>query len=655
MHKICISIIVVTIALFFCISLHADTGETSAGFLSLGVGARSLGMGGAVTSHSSGVQSLFWNPGGLGWLKGTEALFMHSEHFESIRHENFGLAFGKNSLGIGFSIKALHLGGIEERTAPSASPLSMMNAYSFAPSLSLAKSFNTSLAIGTNLKLVYQQIGEDNATAFASDIGVAARVGIEGLNVGISLDNIGTKVQFINESYPLPARIRTGISYAPFDGHMTVALDAVKPFHEDLEFCAGIEGILLERFALRTGYRSGLANSGNFAGLSAGTGFRILDVNVDYAFSSFGVLGQTHTFSVSYIFGRSETAKKKTELQIAEELKRRARMTAQTFYQQGISQERRERYDDALKSYDIALIWDPTYEEALNRIESLRKRMENMQVNEYLTKGITEYKNFNYMEALSEFGLVLEIDPGNDLATEWIRTASDALVKVHIERMMLTAEQKEKISSHFSRGLDYFSKKNFGKAIESWNKVLAIDPANAEAQLYIGNARERITEQIKASLKKVDTYIAQKKWHQAYTEVQFILRFDPKNSEALSKKKTIRKNLTELSKQHTRTGIQLFNQERYNEAGTEFRIALNLNANNVTADQYLSKIKSRQTERVSEAAINELYLKGVNAYTRENFKLAISYWEQVLELDQAHGNAKRNIKRAKEKLKVSKK
>jgi tetratricopeptide (TPR) repeat protein len=636
-------------------SLYAEPGETSAGFLNLGVGARSLGMAGAATSNSQGVHSLFWNPGGLGWLKGTELLFMHAEHFQSIRYENIGMAFGKNSLGLGFSIKALHLGGIEERTGPSADPLSMMSAYSFAPCLTLAKAFYHYISVGTNLKLVYQQIGDDNASAFASDIGIIARSGIQGVNLGVSLDNIGTKVQFINEGYPLPARARTGISYAPFDGHMTLAIDVIKPFHEELEYCVGLEGILLERFALRTGYRSGLANSGSLAGISAGTGFKILDVDIDYAFCSYGDIGQSHTFSLAYIFGRSEAGQKKTEQQIAEELERRARMTAQTFFQQGIAQESEERYEDALKSYDIALIWDPTYQEALDRIGALRKRLESLQVNEHLTKGIAAFNTSNYLEALSEFGLVLEIDPRNDLATEWMKTATNALVQAHIEKIMLTAEQKKKIHSAFTKGLNWFSKQNFAKAIEAWTEVLSLDPSNAEAQLYITQARERVTEQIASSLEQIDIYISQNKWTQAYSEVEYVLGLDPDNQQALARRKKIRDNLTELSKQHTRTGIQLFNQGKFNEAATELRIALNLNPKNLTADQYLSKIKSRETEQVSASTITDLYLKGVNAYTKEDFKIAISYWERVLELDPNHENAKRNIKRAQEKLKISKK
>lgn len=650
------TVLALAMAVFLpCALAQAETGETSASFLNLGVGSRSLGMAGAVTSNSTGVHSLFWNPSGLGWLKGTEALFMHAEHFQSIQYENVGLAFGRGSFGFGFSMKALHLGGIEERTAPSAEPISMMSAYSFAPTVTVAKSFGSAISLGTNLKLVYQKIGEDNATAFATDLGIMARSGIEGLNGGISLDHIGTKVQFIDKGYALPARLRTGISYSPLDERLTFAFDVVKPFHEDMEYCMGMEGILLDRFALRAGYRTGLTHAGSLAGLSAGTGFKLLDIDIDYAFCSYGVLGQSHTFSIAYIFGRSEMGRKRTEQQIAEELQRRAKMTAQTFYQQAIAQESEGRFEDALKSYDLAIIWDPTYEEALVRIGALRKRMESAQVNEHLTKGIGEYNNSNYMEALSEFGLVLEIDPGNELADKWIKTASDALIKAHMAKSLLTPEQKEKIASYITQGLNHFSKKNFGKAIESWEKILILDPANAEAQLYIRNARERIAEEIGLSLQKINALISQKKWHQAYNEVEFVLRFDPKNSEALAKRSTIQSNLTELSKQHTRTGIQLYNQGKFNEAGTEFRIALNLNPRNVTADQYLAKIKSSETKTASASAITDLYLKGVNAYTREDFKLAISYWERVLELDPQHENAKRNIRRAQEKIKISKK
>jgi tetratricopeptide (TPR) repeat protein len=636
------------------LGLYSDTGETSATFLNLGVGAKSIALGGAVTSSAHGVHSLFWNPGGLGWLKGTEAFVMHAEHFQSIRYENVGLAHGTDAFGVGLSLKGLFLGGIEERTGPSENPLSLMSASYFAPSLSFAKSISSLFSLGMNLKFVYQKIGEDNASSFAMDAGVSMKTGLKGFQLGTALSNIGTKAQFINEAYPLPSLIRTGISYSPLDNRLLFGIDVVKPFHEEIEYRIGVEGTIMDRFSLRTGYRSGLQNTGDLAGLSAGAGFKVKDIDIDYAFTSYGVLGPSHTFSLSYIFGRSSGEDVREDERIAAELLKRARLTAQAFYQQGISQENAGEFENAIKNFDIALIWDPTYEDAERHVEDLRKKILKRESNEHIAQGIVFFNNGKYIEAVSEFGLVLEIEPNNELAKEWLNTASEALVKAQMEKIRLEQEEKEKIESHFKKGLNYFSKRNYTKAIQEWNLVLSLDPTYTEAGIYISKARAEIKNQIVESLSIVDSYISNKKWFQAYKEITFVLSLDPQNKEALKRRSTIKENLTELSKSHTKTGISLYKKKKYNAAETEFKLALELNSNNKTAQDYLNKIASITKKKASPEMINSLYLKGVDAYTKEDFKLAISYWERVLELDPHHTNATRNIKRAREKLKISK-
>ena len=158
---------------------------------------------------------------------------MHAEHFQSIRYENLGLAHGTNTLGLGFFIKGLYLGEIEERTGPSQNPLSTFGAHFIASSFSVAKSFTNNISLGTNIKLIYQAIGTDNAVSFGNDIGLSVKGGLEGLRAGLALTNWGTKIKFDNRSFALPTKLKAGLSYSPFNGSMSFAFDIVKPFKED--------------------------------------------------------------------------------------------------------------------------------------------------------------------------------------------------------------------------------------------------------------------------------------------------------------------------------------------------------------------------------------------------------------------------------------
>lgn len=644
----------VSILFFFPVCVFADAGETGASFLNLGVGAHELAMGGAVTALSTGVNSLYWNPGGLGWLNGTQATLMHAEHFQSIRYEHLAFAYGTKAFGTGFSMKGLYLGELEERTVPSQKPISTFGAYFVVPSFTFAKYLGRGISLGTNIKLIYQKIGVDNTISYAGDIGMSIRSGLPGLKAGITLTNIGTKINFTNSSFSLPTQVRTGLGYSLFKEKASFGFDLVKPFKNDIQFCFGAEGLLMEKISLRAGYRSGFGNDEGLAGLTAGLGLRIENFNIDYAFATYGALGLTHNFSLSYNFGKKKEISEGEERKIAEELQRRARMTAEVFYQQGLGQQGKNKYDEALKSFDIALIWDPYYEEALKATEELRKFIKKREINEHLTTGIAEYNQARYLEAISEFGLVLDIDPTHELARQWLNATTSALVKVQMEKIQREKDIKEKISSYFKSGLEYFSKKEYGRSISEWNAILVLDPIHKEAREYINKARIQLEARLGEILNNVDRLISQSKWIEAQNEIDRALAIEPQNNDALTKRDDIKKNLRYLSANYTQNGIRLYKQGKFGLAETELKMALTYDNNNITAEEYLEKISAKE-KGVSGKDVNDLYMKGVAAYTQEKYQLAIFYWERVMEIDPDHANAARNIQRAEEKVKLYKK
>jgi hypothetical protein len=239
-------------------ALLADGGATGASFLSLDAGADAIAMGSAVAAREGGVGAVFWNPGGLGWLRGTEFTVAHSEYVQSIRYENLGAAYGTDRLALGVSVRGFFIGGLEERMAPSEAPLSLFGATGLAPAISCARSFGRRFAVGTSLKFVHQQVGADRAFSLADDIGINVVSGIEGLRAGAALANWGSGVKFADRSYPLPTRLRAGLSYSMLERALQVAGDVVKPFHQPVFACIGAEAVIRERISLRARRRRGV-------------------------------------------------------------------------------------------------------------------------------------------------------------------------------------------------------------------------------------------------------------------------------------------------------------------------------------------------------------------------------------------------------------
>jgi hypothetical protein len=67
------------------------------------------------------------------------------------------------------------------------------------------------------------------------------------------------------------------------------------PTDNDMYACGGVEFGLSSAIALRAGYRSGRDIG---SGLSAGLGFRLDRVGIDYAYVPYAELGDTHRFSL---------------------------------------------------------------------------------------------------------------------------------------------------------------------------------------------------------------------------------------------------------------------------------------------------------------------------------------------------------------------
>jgi len=94
------------IVLTTVLSLSAQTefGKYAGEFLSLGVGGRALGMGGAFVAVAEDVTSGYWNPAGLAKMDYPQISLMHEEHFGSLVNYNYGavaIPYGTDmSLGI---------------------------------------------------------------------------------------------------------------------------------------------------------------------------------------------------------------------------------------------------------------------------------------------------------------------------------------------------------------------------------------------------------------------------------------------------------------------------------------------------------------------------------------------------------------------------
>lgn len=191
----------------------------AATFLLVPVGARSVGLGGAVASSRADIEGSLWNPASLAGLDGSAVYVMGGQDFAASSRVLGGvLALG--DLRTGLTLLHYDLGTVEARDATNA-PLGQIDPSQTAFVLSAAYPILDWLDVGASAKLLRLSAScsiacgalDETTTGFAFDLGLIATLAAHGgLRGGLLLRNLGPGIGFADgPSDPLPARVRLGM------------------------------------------------------------------------------------------------------------------------------------------------------------------------------------------------------------------------------------------------------------------------------------------------------------------------------------------------------------------------------------------------------------------------------------------------------------
>ena len=282
-----------------------DIGSTTAQFLKLGIGAKSAGMGNAVTSINNGTDAIYWNPANLNYIDKKELSFSHTIWFEDVNYEWLSFVLPTEEYGVfGFGLQYVSYGSIDRvdntnTSDGSFSPLDM------ALYLSYANTYEQ-FDFGLNLKYIYSKI-EESAYAIAFDLGAKYKLDNNKTSFGATITNFGTDMKFNRETESLPFLFKVGASHYILDKWL-VALDLNFPKDNEFYFNFGTQyGIEIAEnlnFDFRAGYEGRNKDIPGFNWINLGFGLKYLDYMFDYAFVPYGDIGMTHRFSFGIKFGQ---------------------------------------------------------------------------------------------------------------------------------------------------------------------------------------------------------------------------------------------------------------------------------------------------------------------------------------------------------------
>jgi len=196
---------------------HQRVGAIAAPELLIPVGGRDMSLGGSSISTTRGVDALYWNPAGLGTMDGSaEAMFSSMSYIADI-NVVYGAVTGKfGSFGnIGFGVKSLSFGNIPLTTEDDPENISerFYSPTMFTLSGTYARSLTDAIKIGLTVKLISEKIDQASSSGFAFDFGVQydGLVGVKGLDLGVTVKNIGPQMSFAGPGFLRKATVQVGL------------------------------------------------------------------------------------------------------------------------------------------------------------------------------------------------------------------------------------------------------------------------------------------------------------------------------------------------------------------------------------------------------------------------------------------------------------
>jgi hypothetical protein len=314
------------------VAQNPNLGTAGAQFLKIPVGGRATALAGAYVALADDATALFWNPAGAVYVLSNDLDFSHTEWWTGITLNHAAFAHTVEDLGtFGVSVSVVSMDRMEVTTELQPDGTGeFFDAQDLMIGASYARRLTEDFSFGLTAKYVNQRIWNETATGFAFDVGTQYRVGVRDLTIAMSMNNFGGDMRYSGgdlrlkydrdpqlsynrlapselaaEDYPLPLHFQVGIAMTAFttdEVRFLVAVDVTHPNDNDERLNLGGEVLLIDRIALRGGYRFGYDIERATVGAGVSVPLGDTELSFDYAYTTYQLLPNVNRFSIGMEF-----------------------------------------------------------------------------------------------------------------------------------------------------------------------------------------------------------------------------------------------------------------------------------------------------------------------------------------------------------------
>jgi tetratricopeptide (TPR) repeat protein len=595
------------------------TGGTRSIF-SIGAGSRGIAMGGAFSAIADDASALYYNPAALRLSRYPGIVLNHMQLFSGFSDAGYdfmGLVYPSLSAGsIGLGVMSVGTGsirGFDEYSRETGDITYRESQAVLGYAFTLPWRYIGEVTAGSSVKVLNQRIGDYSDTGTGLDVGLLYKPKyIRNIVIGCNLqDIIGAETKLVTVSDRVPRTIMVGAGYTyPFTNGsaLSLALQMNAPQYDKKEYRFGAEYLFKQLLSVRIGFDSDK--------ITAGIGVAWRGYSVDYGYFSRDDAGSTHPISVSAHIGRSideKIAFREQQRLLEEEGRIRQIFTRRISGHVSAAEQYRSEgsLGKALDELKAALEYDPTnaaVAETLTVVERTILREEEMRsqnaekaalINQHFTLGLNYYSNDDYVLSRAEWRNVLELDPENEKAREYLGKTEEKL--------------RALVDEHRLRATDLERNGQLAAALGEWNVVRTLDPKSVEAK--------QASDRINASLNEMS---------RDYTETSKKLR------------------IMELFD----GAVKAFGDGRYAETIKELGELLRMDPAHQEGRRLLLRAQRRMiplTDKEKEQ-VRTLYIEGMKFFTQSEYESAIERWKKILDIDPDNESVVKNIEEAQKRL-----